>query len=87
MRRAFLVAALFVLACSTKDVALESNPTGTTLGGTTQVSAVGGVATFDDLSIAEPGAGYTLSASAIGLAGATSGSFDVRSPLLFCACA
>jgi len=73
-----------VVTSATNQVtmALESNPTGTTLGGTTQVMAVGGVATFDDLSIDASGAGYTLSASATGLVGDTSGAFDVRSPLL-----
>jgi uncharacterized repeat protein (TIGR01451 family) len=41
------------------------------------VAAVGGVATFGNLSIDEAGAGYTLAASAGGLAGATSNPFAV----------
>jgi hypothetical protein len=38
---------------------------------------VGGIATFDDLSIDEVGSGYTLEASANGLTGATSAAFDM----------
>ena len=40
-------------------------------------SAVGGVATFADLSIDMPGTGYTLAAGSMGLTGATSGPFTV----------
>jgi len=42
-----------------------------------QVAAVNGVATFSNLRIDNPGAGYTLTASANGLNGATSGAFTV----------
>ena len=41
------------------------------------VAATFGVATFGDLSINNAGTGYTLTASAGGLTGATSGLFDV----------
>src|SRR5439155_21360431 len=41
-------------------VALGSNPGSATLSGTTPVAAVGGVATFVDLSINRTGTGYTL---------------------------
>jgi hypothetical protein len=58
-------------------IALGTNPSGGTLSGTTTVAAVGGVATFGNLSIDEAGAGYTLAASAGGLAGATSNPFAV----------
>lgn len=64
-------------------VALGANPAGGTLGGTTTVTAVNGVATFSGLSIDRAGAGYTLVASAtIPTASptaqtATSASFDV----------
>jgi hypothetical protein len=57
-------------------VALGSNPGGATLGGTTTVNAVNGVATFGDLTLDKPGHGYTLTASSPGLSGATSSGFD-----------
>src|SRR2546427_303030 len=58
-------------------VALGSNPSGGTLGGTMTVSASQGIATFADLRIDRPGSGYTLLASAAGLSGATSTPFAV----------
>ncbi|MBI4422033.1 MAG: hypothetical protein HY560_14510 [Gemmatimonadetes bacterium] len=58
-------------------IALGTNPAGGTLSGTRTVAAVGGVATFADLSIDLAGSGYTLTASAAGLGGATSTPFDV----------
>ena len=62
-------------------LSLAGNPgggtLGGTLGGTTTVSAVNGVATFDDLWIDKAAAGYTLAAADAGLAGATSASFSV----------
>src|SRR5437870_1511832 len=58
-------------------VALGNNPGGGTLGGTTAVAAVNGVATFFDLSLDRTGTGYTLTASASGLAPATSSAFDI----------
>src|SRR5436190_1437508 len=60
-------------------VALANNPGGSTLGGTTTVAAVDGIATFSDLSLDKTGAGYTLTASASGgeLAAPTSAAFDV----------
>ena len=48
-------------------VALETNPGGGTLAGTTSVAAVQGVATFTDLRVDKAGAGYTLTAAAAGL--------------------
>lgn len=53
-----------------------------TLGGTTTISAVNGVASFTDLVMTQAGSGYTLSATAPGLTGATSDSFDVLAPRL-----
>ena len=41
-------------------VSLAGTPGGATLGGTLTVAAVGGVATFSDLSINNPGSGYQL---------------------------
>ena len=58
-------------------IAIGTNPSSGTLGGTAQVNAVAGVATFSTLNINKSGAGYTLSASASGLTGATSSAFNV----------
>jgi hypothetical protein len=58
-------------------VAIGTNPSGGVLSGTLTRAAVDGVATFDDLSVNVIGLGYTLTASATGLSGATSASFDV----------
>jgi streptogramin lyase len=40
--------------------ALEGGPAGSSLGGNTTVSAVGGVATFTNLTISDAGSGYSL---------------------------
>jgi Big-like domain-containing protein/invasin-like protein len=58
-------------------VAIGANAGGGTLSGTRKLPAVSGVATFADLSLDKVGTGYTLSAAAAGLAGATSGGFNV----------
>jgi alpha-tubulin suppressor-like RCC1 family protein len=58
-------------------VAIGTNPAGGTLSGTVTVAAVNGIATFLNLSIDNPGAGYTLDAFADGLNGASSEAFDV----------
>jgi hypothetical protein len=47
------------------------------LSGTTTVAAVGGVATFPTLSIDNAASGYTLTATALGAASATSAAFDI----------
>src|SRR5207249_307158 len=57
-------------------IALGSNPGGSTLSGTTPVAAVGGVATFTNLSLNKTGSGDTLAAGASGFAPATSSAFD-----------
>ena len=59
-------------------LALQANPGGSTLGGTTTVNAVGGVATFGTLTLNKAAAGYTLAASSGILAGATSAAFTVN---------
>jgi hypothetical protein len=64
-------------AANNVTIAIETNPSGGTLSGTTTVGAVGGVASFSDLSIAQTGTGYKLVASASGLTGATSNAFDI----------
>src|SRR5207244_2825576 len=58
-------------------VALGANSGGATLSGTTPVAAVGGVATFVDLSLNKTATGYTLTASASGFAPVTSTAFDI----------
>lgn len=58
-------------------VSIGTNPSAGTLSGTATVAAAGGVASFAALSIDKTGTGYTLTAAAVGLSGATSGSFDI----------
>src|SRR5437899_505607 len=58
-------------------VAIGTNPAGGTLSGTHTIAAVAGVATFSTLSIDKAGNGYTLAATAPGLAGSTSAGFTV----------
>jgi hypothetical protein len=48
-----------------------------TLSGTKTVTMVNGVATFSDLSIDQPGNGYTLQVTAAGATGAESAAFDI----------
>src|SRR5207253_3996821 len=58
-------------------VALGNNPGGSNLGGTTTVAAVGGVATFSNLSLDKTSSGYGLTATAAGLSSTTSSSFTI----------
>jgi hypothetical protein len=58
-------------------VAIGSNPAGGTLAGTPTQSAVGGIATFADLSLDKTGTGYTLTAAAASLAQATSAAISI----------
>ena len=68
---------------SNVTLSLGSNPSGGTLSGTLTVAAVHGVATFNNLSINDPGGGYTLiardtiSGSALT---ATSAAFTIGTP-------
>ncbi len=62
---------------SNVTVAIGANPSGGTLSGTTTRAAGAGIAMFSDLTIDGAGDGYTLTASATGLTGATSGAFSV----------
>jgi hypothetical protein len=64
-------------ATNTVTLAISGNPGGSTLGGTAQVSAVAGVATFSNISLNKSANNYTLSAGATGLTGATSSAFNV----------
>src|SRR2546427_311984 len=61
-------------------MAIAANPGGATLGGTTSVGTVNGVATFSDLSIDKVGTNYTLAASSAGLTGVTSSAFNINNP-------
>jgi len=69
-----------VVTTSTATVlmAIGSNPSSGTLGGTVSVNAVAGVATFSNLSINNSGTGYTLAASSGGLTGKNSNSFNIN---------
>ncbi|MGP8052951.1 MAG: kelch repeat-containing protein [Limisphaerales bacterium] len=58
-------------------VAIGNNPGGGTLNGTLTVPAIAGVAIFSDLSIDQPGNGYTLIASATALTGTNSVVFNI----------
>src|SRR2546422_10615613 len=58
-------------------VTIGANPAGGTLSGTTTVAAVAGVATFSNLAVDQSGSGYTLTAAASGLTGATSAPFTI----------
>lgn len=58
-------------------VAIGANPGGGTLGGTRTVAAIAGIATFTTLNIDKAGVGYTLTAAATGLTGATSNTFNI----------
>jgi hypothetical protein len=58
-------------------LAIGTNPSGGALSGTLTMAAVGGIATFSTLSIEKAGTGYTLTAAAASLTGATSELFDI----------
>src|SRR6059058_1648993 len=64
-------------ATTSITLAIGTNPASGTLSGTTIVAAVNGVATFSTLSLNTAGSGYTLTASATGLTGATSTAFNI----------
>jgi hypothetical protein len=70
-----------VVASATNKVtvALASNPTGASLGGTTSVTASQGIATFSGLTINKVGSGYTLQLTSKGLASATTSAITVTS--------
>jgi hypothetical protein len=66
-------------ATNSITLAIGTNPSGGTLGGTTSNAAVNGVATFNNLSIDKAGNGYTLMATATGLTSGTSSAFNITS--------
>jgi len=55
---------------STVTVALGTNPGDATLGGTLTAAVVDGVATFSNLTLSQPGTGYTLTVTDSAIAGA-----------------
>jgi hypothetical protein len=61
-------------------MAIGTNPGGGTLSGTNPVTVSAGVATFSNLSINNPGNGYTLVASSGSLSSATSNAFNETAP-------
>ena len=63
---------------------IDDNPGGGTLGGTSSVFTSAGIATFSALSINEPGDGYTLVASADGIASVTSDAFNIAGLVMAC---
>lgn len=68
---------LVTTATNQVDMRIGVNPSNGILGGTTTLNAVNGLATFSDLTINQPGTGYTLVAGSGSLAPATSPAFDV----------
>lgn len=60
----------------TLSIANDAGP-GATLGGTTNISATAGSASFSDISLDFVGTGYTLQASASGVTTATSNAFNI----------
>lgn len=59
------------------SMAIATNPAGGTLSGTLSRTAVAGIATFSNLSIDQPGTGYTLQTTSGGLTPAPSATFNI----------
>lgn len=70
------------LADTTVTLTIGNNPSGGTLGGSTRLMTVNGVATFAGITVSQGGAGYTLVATADTGANATSGLFNVSARFL-----
>jgi hypothetical protein len=66
------------------NITSTANPGSGTLSGTKTVSTVGGVASFSNLSINQPGVGYRLTATTKSLGSVTSDHFDIWSSLQSC---
>ncbi|HEX3135606.1 MAG TPA: hypothetical protein VHX44_18740, partial [Planctomycetota bacterium] len=64
-------------ATDTVALAFGTNPSSATLGGTTSLAAVAGVATFPGLTVSAAGNDYTLVASSGVLTNSTSATFDI----------
>jgi hypothetical protein len=68
-------------------ISISTNPGGGTLSGTTTMASLAGVATFGNLQIDKPGAGYDLTATALGFTSgppATSNLFTVTGLIQSC---
>ncbi len=63
-------------------VALAKNPGASTLGGTTTVAVIDGLATFSNLTLNNAGSGYTLAVSGNGPTATTTTPFNVISPTI-----
>lgn len=61
----------------TVTLSIGSNPGGSTLSGTTSVSAVAGVATFSAFKLDKVGTGYTVTANSAGFTAITSSAFNI----------
>jgi len=68
---------LVTSATDTITLAIGTNPAGGILSGTLSRAAVGGVATFNDISIDKVSVGYTLNATSGGLSSAGSIAFEI----------
>ena len=64
---------------ATVKLALDSNPGGAKLGGTTSEKATAGMAVFSGLTISKAGSGYTLELTSSGLTGAVTSPITVSS--------
>ena len=69
-------------ASITLDITTGTGTAGAALSGVNNVSAVGGIASFNGLSINLAGTGYTLNASAVGLELAVSNAFNITTPVI-----
>jgi hypothetical protein len=63
-------------------MAIGSNPSAATLGGTKTKGATSGIANFTNLTINQPGTGYTLTASSPGLSATTSNPLHILSTVV-----
>jgi hypothetical protein len=59
------------------SVTLQANPGGSTLAGNLQVNAVGGIATFSNLTLQKAATGYKLAVATPNASGAVSDAFDI----------
>jgi hypothetical protein len=73
-----------VKAAVTVAITPTANPGSGKLSGTTTVNTSGGVASFSNLSIDQPGIGYTLTATSRGMSPATSAYFTIWGSLQHC---
>jgi hypothetical protein len=71
-------------ASITIAITSTANPGSGKLSGTKTVSTSGGVASFSDLSINQPGVGYRLTATSRGLGSVDSGHFTIWSSIQHC---